>query len=250
MQTKKTVLITGASRGIGAACARRFAREGYRVAIAYKQNHQAAEAVLEHITGLGGEVFLIQADIADPAQITEMFEQVDKQWGRLDCLVNNAGMLQQQMPVLEMSAERIDQMFITNSRSAFLCCQAAVRRMSTELGGAGGAIVNVSSIAASLGSPNEYVDYAASKAAMDTLTKGLALEVAEQGIRVNAVRPGVIDTEMHADGGEPKRLERVKAFIPMRRGGTPDEVANAVYWLASDEASFVTGSLLDVGGGR
>ena len=244
------LLITGASRGIGAATARLAAARGYAVCIAYRARRDAADALVAEIAQAGGKAIAVQADVADEAQIVRLFETVDRELGRLTALVNNAGILETQMRVDEMDAARINRVFAANVTGSFLCAREAVRRMSTRHGGAGGAIVNLSSAAARIGSPGEYVDYAASKAAIDTLTIGLAKEVAAEGIRVNAVRPGVIDTEIHASGGEPGRVERVKGAIPMGRGGQADEVAAAVLWLLSDEASYTTGALLDVTGGR
>ena len=198
----------------------------------------------------GGKAFAVQADIADEQQVVEMFEQIDQQPGQLRALVNNAGILFQQASVEQLTAERINRVFATNVTGCFICCREAVKRMAHHHGGEGGAIVNVSSAAARLGAPGEYVDYAASKGAMDTLTKGLSLEVAAQGIRVNGVRPGLIYTEMHADGGEPGRVDRVAPGLPMQRGGQPVEIAQAILWLLSDEASYITGTFIDAAGGR
>ena len=244
------LLITGASRGIGAATARLAAQRGYAVCVNYRSNRDAAEAVVWDIERAGGKAVVIAGDVAREDDVVRLFDACTAQLGPLAGLVNNAGILEQHMRVDEMSAGRFERVFGTNITGAFLCAREAVRRMSTRHGGHGGVIVNVSSVAASLGSPNEYVDYAASKGAVDTLTVGLAREVATEGIRVNAVRPGVIYTEIHASGGEPGRVERVKAAVPMKRGGEAEEVARAILWLLSDEASYTTGALLDVSGGR
>lgn len=246
----RIALITGAGRGIGAATARRLAADGYDVCVNYRADADAASALLEELVALSVRAIAVQADISIEDEVTRLFREVDAQLGRLDALVNNAGVLMRQMPVEQMDARRINRVLATNVTGSFLCCREAVRRMSTTHGGRGGAIVNVSSVAARLGAPHEYVDYAASKGALDTLTVGLSKEVAEQGIRVNAVRPGFIYTDMHADGGEPGRVERVKAFVPMKRGGAPEEVASAIAWLLSDEASYTTGAFLEVAGGR
>jgi NAD(P)-dependent dehydrogenase (short-subunit alcohol dehydrogenase family) len=244
------VLITGGSRGIGAATARLAAARGYAVAVNYHTQRDAAAAVVEDITRAGGSAIAVQADVSQEAAVVRMFEEVDRRLGTLTALVNNAGILDLQMRVDAMTAERLNRIFATNITGSFLCAREAVRRMSTARGGRGGAIVNVSSGAARLGSPGEYVDYAASKGAVDTLTIGLAREVAEEGIRVNAVRPGFIYTDIHASGGEPARVDRVKAFVPMKRGGTAEEVAHAILWLLSDEASYATATFIDVTGGK
>lgn len=247
--SKKIVLITGASRGIGGETAKRFARSGFVVAINYKTNHKAAVAVLDEIQQSGGAGFLCQADIADEQQVKQLFEQIDQQNGDLSVLVNNAAIIQPQSLLQNMDAERINHLLRTNVTSAFLCCKEAIKRMSSSLGGKGGAIVNVSSLAARTGSPNEYIDYAASKGAIDSLTVGLAKEIASENIRVNAVRPGLIYTDIHASAGEANRVKRLEQNIPLQRGGLAEEVAEAIYWLSSDKSSFCTGSLLDVGGG-
>jgi NAD(P)-dependent dehydrogenase (short-subunit alcohol dehydrogenase family) len=244
------LLITGGSRGIGAATARLAAQRGYTVCFTYLHNQAAAEAVVAGITAAGGCALAIAADIRVEDDVVRLFEHIDAQLGPIAALVNNAGILDQQMRVDQMDAARLQRMFTTNIVGSFLCAREAVLRMSTRYGGAGGAIVNVSSGAALLGAPGEYVDYAASKGAIDTFTIGLAKEVALEGIRVNAVRPGVIYTDIHASGGEPQRVDRVKAAVPMQRGGQVEEVAHAILWLLSDEASYVTGACLDVTGGR
>ncbi|WEJ84245.1 SDR family oxidoreductase [Kluyvera intermedia] len=240
-------LVTGASRGIGRATAIQLAQEGYTVAVNYHQNVQAADEVVNLIKASGGKAFTVQADVGDEAQVEAMFARLDQQQEPLTALVNNAGILFTQSRVEALSAERINRVLKTNVTGYFLCCREAVKRMTLPLGGA---IVNVSSAAARLGAPFEYVDYAASKGAVDTLTTGLALEVAAQGIRVNAVRPGLIYTEMHASGGEPGRVDRVKSMLPMQRGGQPEEVAQAIVWLLSEKASYVTGSFLELAGGK
>lgn len=244
------LLITGAGRGIGAATARLAARRGYRVCVNYLRDSRAANAVVSSIEAAGGAAIAVAADVAKQADVERLFETCDKSLGTLSGLVNNAAILEQQMRVEAMTGDRLQRVFATNVFGAFACAREAVRRMSTSKGGRGGTIVNVSSAASRLGSPGEYVDYAASKAAVDTLTVGLAKEVAEEGIRVNAVRPGVIYTEMHASGGEPGRVDRVKAAVPMRRGGTAEEVARAILWLLSNDSSYTTGSFIDVSGGR
>jgi NAD(P)-dependent dehydrogenase (short-subunit alcohol dehydrogenase family) len=246
----KTILVTGGSRGIGAACALLAAGQGYRVCINYRADAAAAAEVVRAIEAAGGTAFALQADVADEAEVMRMFEEIDARCGRLDALINNAGILARQMRVEQMDAARINRILATNVTGSFVCAREAVLRMSTRHGGTGGAIVNISSRAAVLGSAGEYVDYAASKAALDALTIGLSKEVAAEGIRVNGVRPGLIDTTMHASGGEPGRVERLKASVPMGRGGQAEEVARAALWLLSDEASYTTGSFIDVSGGR
>jgi NAD(P)-dependent dehydrogenase (short-subunit alcohol dehydrogenase family) len=245
-----SILITGGSRGIGAATAQLAAAQGYAVCLSYLSNRAAADEVVEAIRDSGGKALAVQADVALEADVLRLFETVDREFGRLAGLVNNAGILERQMRVAEMDAARLARVFAANVSGSFLCAREAVRRMSTRRGGNGGAIVNVSSIAARLGGPNEYVDYAASKGAIDTLTIGLAREVADEGIRVNAVRPGLIYTEIHASGGEPGRVDRLKAGVPMQRGGDALEVAQAILWLLSEQASYTTGSFIDVSGGR
>jgi NAD(P)-dependent dehydrogenase (short-subunit alcohol dehydrogenase family) len=246
----RVVLVTGGSRGIGAATARLAAARGYAVAVNYRARRDAAAAVVGEIAASGGRAVALQADVAVEAEVVRLFADCDRELGPLTALVNNAGILETQMRVETMDAARITRIFATNVVGPFLCAREAVRRMSPRHGGRGGAIVNLSSAAARLGAPGEYVDYAASKGAIDTFTIGLAHEVAQEGIRVNGVRAGFIYTEMHASGGEPARVDRVKAFVPMRRGGRPEEVAEAVLWLLSDAAAFTTGSFVDVAGGR
>lgn len=246
----KIALVTGGSRGIGRATAILLAQMGWRVAINYARRTDAALEVVDLIEQQGGSAFALQADIADEAQVMAMFADIDRQPGKLTALVNNAGILFQQATLEQLTAERINRVFATNVTGSFLCCREAVKRMGHHHGGSGGAIVNVSSAAARTGAPGEYVDYAASKGAMDTLTKGLSLEVAAQGIRVNGVRPGFIYTDMHADGGEPQRVDRLAPGIPMQRGGQPEEIARAIAWLLSDEASYITGTFIDAAGGR
>ena len=248
--SSKVMIVTGASRGIGAAVARSAARRGYAVCVNYHSRADAADAVVQSIRNAGGVALAVRADMANEAEIVAMFEKVDRELGRVDALVNNAGILDVQTTVEHMSAERISRILATNVVGAFVCCREAVLRMAPRHGGRGGAIVNVSSMAARLGSAGEYVDYAASKGAVDTLTLGLAKEVAADRIRVNGVRPGLIYTDMHAAGGEPGRVDRLKSGVPMQRGGTAEEVAAAVLWLCSDESSFTTGSFIDVSGGR
>ncbi|KAF1708033.1 SDR family oxidoreductase [Pseudoxanthomonas sacheonensis] len=247
---RKVLLVTGAGRGIGAATARLAAGRGYAVCVNYLHDREAALAVVADIERGGGEAVAVAADVSVEAQVMRLYETIDRELGRLDALVNNAGMLERQAAVQAIDAARLQRVFATNVFGSFLCAREAVRRMSNANGGSGGAIVNLSSLAARTGSPNEYVDYAASKGAIDSFTRGLAAEVAEQGIRVNAVRPGFIHTDMHASGGEPDRVERVKAFVPLKRGGRAEEVAQAVLWLLSDEASYTTGAFIDVAGGR
>ena len=246
----RVVLITGASRGIGAATARLAAERGDDVAVNYTRNADAARTVIDACLAAGVRAIGIRADVADESAVVAMFDAVADQLGAVDVLVNNAGILHTQMRFDEMTVERWREVLDVNVVGAFLCAREAVRRMSTRHGGDGGAIVNVSSVASFLGSPGEYVDYAATKAAIDTLTIGLGKEVATEGIRVNAVRPGVIRTDIHASGGEPGRVERVAPSVPMQRGGDPIEVARTILWLASDEASYLTGTIVDCSGGR
>lgn len=246
----RIALIAGASRGIGAATAKLAAQRGYAVCVNYRQNEAAAKKVVDEIVAAGGRAVAVGADISIEAEVVRLFETCDQALGRVSALVNNAGILETQMRVEQMDGDRIQRVLATNVTGSFLCAREAVRRMSTKHGGAGGAIVNVSSGAAKVGSPGEYVDYAASKGAIDTFTIGLAKEVALEGIRVNAVRAGFIYTELHASGGEPNRVERVKELVPMKRGGYPEEVASAILWLLSDEASYTSGSFIDVAGGK
>jgi NAD(P)-dependent dehydrogenase (short-subunit alcohol dehydrogenase family) len=247
---RRTLIVTGGGRGIGAATARFAAARGYAVCVNYSKSQAEAEAIVDDIGRDGGMAISVKADVSSEGEVIELFARTEETLGPLAALVNNAGTLESQSPVAEMEADRIERVLLTNVMSAFLCSREAVRRMAKSRGGAGGAIVNVSSVAARLGAAGEYVDYAASKAALDALTIGLAQEVAQEGIRVNAVRPGFIYTDIHARGGEPERIDRVKQFVPMRRGGEPEEVARAILWLLSDEASYSTGTFLDVSGGR
>ena len=246
----KVMLVTGASRGIGAATARLAATRGYAVCVNYLRQRDAAEAVVAAIARAGGRALAAGADVASEADVARMFDAAEKALGPVTALVNNAGILERQMRLEDMDLARLNRVLAANLTGTFLCSREAVRRMSTRRGGAGGAIVNVSSMAARLGAPGEYVDYAAAKGAVDALTVGLAKEVAGDGIRVNAVRPGLIYTDIHASGGEPGRIERLKDSVPLKRGGQPEEVARAILWLASEEASYVTGSFIDVSGGR
>lgn len=244
------LLITGASRGIGAATARMAGARGYAVGVNYRNDARAAESVVRQIEQGGGRAVTLQADVANEQDVIGMFEACTRQLGPITGLVNNAGILERQSALVAIQMDRIRRVFETNVFGTMLCAREAVRRMATSAGGSGGGIVNVSSAAARLGSPGEYVDYAASKGAIDTLTIGLAKEVAGEGIRVNGVRPGFIDTEMHASGGEPDRIERVKGGIPLQRGGRPEEVAEAILWLLSPAASYTTGAFIDVSGGK
>ena len=247
---KRVAIITGASRGIGAATAIMAGSRGYAVCVNYLRNAQAAREVVDAIAGTGGKAIAVAADVAVEDDVVRLFETVDRELGPVTALVNNAGILEPQMRVEAMDGARIRRVLDTNVVGPFLCAREALKRMSTKRGGRGGAIVNVSSGAARLGSPDEYVDYAASKGAVDTMTIGLAKEVAAEGIRVNAVRPGLIVTDIHAAGGEPGRVARMRSSVPLQRGGMPEEVAAAILWLLSDEASFTTGAIIDVSGGR
>ena len=246
----EVLLVTGGSRGIGAATAVLAARKGYAVAVNYTRAAAAAEAVVRTIREAGGSAIAVQADVADEQQVLRMFGQVDEQLGRLTGLVNNAGIVDRSARVDEMSVDRLKRMFDINVIGSFVCAREAVKRMSTRHGGRGGAIVNVSSAASRLGAPGQYVDYAATKGAIDVLTIGLAKEVGAEGIRVNAVRPGLIETEIHASGGLPNRVRELAHQVPMARGGTAEEVAEAIVWLLSPAASYTTMSLLEVSGGR
>ena len=250
METRKAVLITGASAGIGAAVARMAAARGWDVGIGYRSDKAGAQAVAGEVEAVGGHAVLLPGDVSDPAVIPGLFDTFDTAFGRLDALVNNAGIVDVAARVEDMTAERLGVMFATNLTSAFLCAGEAVRRMGTHHGGKGGVIVNMSSKAATLCSANQYVDYAASKAGIDVLTKGLSDEVAGHGIRVVGLRPGIIDTPIHGRGGEPDRADRLGPTVPMGRKGTAEEVAEAVLWLMSDQASYVTGTSFDVAGGR
>ncbi|MCQ4256619.1 SDR family oxidoreductase [Stutzerimonas stutzeri] len=246
----RVMLITGASRGIGAATARLAAAKGYALCLNFRRRQDAARELLDELQASGTRAIAVEADVADEAQVARLFAALDAEFGRLDVLVNNAGILEQQMRLDEMDRARLERVFAVNVFGSFMCAREAVRRMSTRHGGRGGTIVNVSSMAAKLGAPNEYIDYAAAKGAIDSMTLGLAKEVAAEGIRVNAVRPGVIRTDIHASGGEPGRVARVSASVPMGRGGEAEEVAEAILWLACDKASYTNGALLDVSGGR
>ena len=246
----QVLIVTGASRGIGAATARLAAARGFRVCVNYLRNQPAAEEVVQAIRKQQGTAVAIQADVSNEADVHRLFETATEQLGPITALVNNVGIVEPQTRLENIDAARLHRVFAANVFGSFLCAREAVRRMSTRHGGQGGSIVNVSSGAARIGSPNEYIDYAATKGAIDTLTLGLAKEVAEEKIRVNAVRPGHIYTELHALGGEPNRVDRVKTQVPMQRGGQPEEIANAILWLLSEEASYVTGAILDVTGGR
>lgn len=244
------ILITGGSRGVGAATARLAATQGYDVAFSYVSNAAAARAVADDVKAAGRRALAVRADSADPDQVAQLFAEIDREFGRIDVLVNNAAIIAKQSRMEDLEFERMQRIFAINAIGPMLCAQQAVKRMSYRHNGRGGVVINVSSASARLGSPNEYVDYAASKGALETFTVGLSKEVARDGIRVCCVRPGHIYTEMHADGGEPGRVDRVKDSIPMGRGGQPEEVARAILWLASADASFVTGTFLDVTGGK
>ena len=246
----EVLIVTGGSRGIGAATARIAGRSGYAVCVNFLKNKAAAKQIVDKINADGGQAIAVGADISKEEEVLELFSIVDDRLGKISALVNNAGILESQMRIEDMDSKRLNRVFLTNITGSILCAREAVKRMSIKNGGNGGTIVNLSSAAARLGSPGEYIDYAASKGAIDTFTRGLAQEVAEDGIRVNAVRPGVIETDIHASGGEPGRVERIKDTIPLKRGGQPEEVAKAIMWLLSSESSYTTGSLLEVSGGR
>lgn len=246
----QTMLITGASRGIGAATALLAAEHGFSIAINYVKSEEAAEQLAEMIRAGGGKAEIFRADVSREAEIVRLFAEVDQKLGNLTCLVNNAGTLEQQSLVEDISWSRLQRVFELNTFGLFICCREAIKRMAFKHGGNGGTIVNVSSIAARTGSPFEYVDYAASKGAVDSLTLGLAMELAGEGIRVNGVRPGFIDTDIHALGGEPGRIERLRNAIPLRRDGKASEVAEAILWLATEASSYSTGTFIEVTGGR
>jgi len=244
------MLITGAGRGIGRAIAEKAATQGYNLCLNYRNNKKAVNELTESLKSMPIEVSVVQADISVEDDVLRLFNTVDTEFGTLDCLVNNAGILMGGKKLEEYNLDRINRILATNVTGAMLCAREAVKRMSTRRGGEGGSIVNISSMAAILGGANEYIDYATSKGAIDSMTVGLAREAAVDGIRVNAVRPGLIHTDIHASGGDPERVDRLKSAVPMQRGGSAEEVANAVLWLASKEASYVTGSFINVSGGR
>ncbi|MEA5464010.1 SDR family oxidoreductase [Leptothoe sp. PORK10 BA2] len=247
---EKVLIVTGGSRGIGAATALLAAEQGYAVCVNYLHNQAAAENIVHRIKAMGTDAIAVAADVASETAVNHLFEVVDNQLGQVTTLVNNAGILEQQMRVEQMDADRLNRIFAANVFGSFFCSREAIKRMSTKQGGTGGAIVNVSSVASRLGAPGEYVDYAASKGAIDAMTIGLSKEIADEGIRVNAVRPGFIYTDIHTSGGEPNRVERFKDLLPMKRGGQAREVAHAILWLLSDQASYTTGTFIDVAGGK
>ncbi len=244
------MVVTGGSRGIGAAVCLLAAQRGYRVVLGYRESRQEAKEVAARASADGGTVLPVRADVSAEADVVRLFDTASEDAGPVTALVNNAGILERQMDLVDMTPDRIDRVFAVNVRGSFLCAREAIRRMARSRGGNGGAIVNVSSAASRIGAPHEYIDYAASKGAIDTMTLGLSKEVAAEGIRVNAVRPGIIETGIHASGGEPGRVERVAPMVPMQRAGSPEEVAHTILWLLSDEASYLTGTLVDVSGGR
>ncbi len=246
----RVALVTGSSRGIGAATVRLLASQGYQVCINYRSDSDAADALLAELVADDVKAIAVSADVSVEDDVVSLFDTVDRELGTVTALVNNAGILRPQQGIVDMDARRINEILATNVTGTMLCCREAARRMSTRQGGNGGAIVNVSSVAARTGSPGEYVDYAASKGAVDTLTTGLSVELAADGIRVNGVRPGFIHTDMHAAGGEPDRVERLAPSIPMGRGGQPEEIAQCIAWLLSEDASYVTGAFIDAAGGR
>ena len=247
---KPILLITGGSRGIGAATALLAAQQGFAVAVNFARNASAANGIVRRIQDTGGTAIAVQADVAQEPQVIAMFEEIDARLGQLTALVNNAGVVDVATRVENMTLERLKRMFDINVFGSFLCAREAIKRMSTRHGGSGGAIVNVSSVAARLGSAGQYVDYAAAKGAIDSFTIGLARELAQEGIRVNAIRPGIVDTDIHASGGQPERAQQLASSIPMQRAGTAQEIAQSVVWLLSDQSSYTTGALLDVAGGR
>jgi len=250
MASKGTILVTGGSRGIGAACVKLLARDGYDVVINYATSAAVAEGLAGEITGMGRSCIAIKADVGSEPEVVTMFQEIDRSMPPLAGLVNNAGILFEKALLRDFDADRINETLRVNVTGSFLCAREAVRRMSTAHGGKGGVIVNLSSAAARIGSPNEFIDYAASKGAIDAMTLGLSKEVASEGIRVNAVRPGLIHTDIHASSGQPDRVERLQGQVPMGRGGSAEEVAESIVWLLSPAASYVTGVLLDVTGGR
>lgn len=247
---KKVILITGGSDGIGASTAYLAFQQGYAVCINYRQNQISANKIVTEIKNHGGEAFAFQADISNEQQVEELFKTIDSQVGTISALVNNAGIIEPQQKLVDITTQRLQKVFATNVFGSFFCAREAIKRMSNKNNGLGGSIVNVSSMASKYGSPFEYIDYASTKGAIDTLTIGLSKEVAEENIRVNAVRPGIIDTNIHSKAGEPNRVDRIKEQIPMKRGGHPDEIAKTILWLLSDEASYITGAIVDVSGGR
>ena len=246
----KNMIVTGGSRGIGAATARLAGGRGYSVVVNYNSNQAAADAVVDEIQSAGGQAAAVAGDVGAAGDVVALFDAAEAAFGPVGALINNAGIIGRQSAFVDMSVDRLERIVRTNVIGSMLCAQEAVRRMSTERGGAGGVIVNLSSVAARLGSPGEFIDYATTKGAIESFTRGLALETAQQGIRVNAVQPGLIYTDIHASGGEPDRVDNLKHLVPMGRGGTAEEVAEAILWLASDQSSYTTGAFVDVAGGR